>query len=36
MGSFENEVRAQRGKHLSELAADILLRHAEALREEII
>ncbi|WP_397376702.1 pectinesterase family protein [Paenibacillus sp. p3-SID867] len=36
MGSFENEVRAQRGKHVSELAADILLRHAEALREGII
>ncbi|WP_181469964.1 pectinesterase family protein [Paenibacillus sp. MDMC362] len=36
LGSFENEVRAQRGKHLSELAADVLLRHAEALRKDII
>ncbi|WP_343045050.1 pectinesterase family protein [Paenibacillus lemnae] len=29
--SFKNQVRAQRGKHLSEMAADVLLRHAEAL-----
>ncbi|WP_224721618.1 pectinesterase family protein [Paenibacillus vietnamensis] len=31
MTSFENEVRAQRGKHLSEIAADVLLKHAAAL-----
>lgn len=31
LGSFENEVRAQRGKHLSEMAADVLLRYAESI-----